>query len=202
MLPDSSIYDGVELLGLKTDLRGWHSDHPIFKRLIDETKPSVIFEVGSWKGASAIHMAELCDAKIYCIDTWLGGIDHLLSEHENDYIPKFHGYPQMYFQFLHNVKAYGKQHKIIPIPQTSTNGWKLLVSHGIRPDLVYIDGSHEEVDVSADLHAYWPLTTKVMFGDDIGFPGVFRSVNNFLKCKPAGLINAECVDNNFWVMHK
>ena len=57
------------------------SDHSVFRRALSEIRPSLIVEVGSWKGASAIHMADLAReldlaAEIVCIDTWLGNWQH------------------------------------------------------------------------------------------------------------------------------
>jgi len=55
----------------------WNSELPIFEELIKRNEPKRIIEVGSWLGGSAIRMAQICrdlgyDAKIICIDTWLG----------------------------------------------------------------------------------------------------------------------------------
>jgi hypothetical protein len=40
--------------------------------------------------------------------------------------------------------------------------------HGIRADLIYLDGSHDYEDVACDIAAYRPLLTPggVLFGDD------------------------------------
>ena len=51
-----NIYEGLALLS--EDIRGWNGNEPIFERLIRKTMPSVIIEVGTWKGQSAINMAK------------------------------------------------------------------------------------------------------------------------------------------------
>ena len=44
------------------DLQGWGSKHVIFEYLLQKIKPNLIIELGTWKGASAIHMLNL-----YCV---------------------------------------------------------------------------------------------------------------------------------------
>lgn len=210
-IPGPEIYEGIEKLALPHDQQGWHSEHPVFKRLIKESLPNIIVEVGSWKGASAIHMAEItipwdgqCEppTKIYCIDTWLGGIDHELhQEVETSVLQRDHGYPRLYFQFLANVYRAGFKDRIIPIPQTSVNGARYLKAHNIVADLIYIDGSHEYPDALIDIDNYWHLLRPggIMFGDDLGFEGVAKSVGEF--CTHTG-VTCEVVAQNFWVLRK
>jgi predicted O-methyltransferase YrrM len=51
-------YTGFELRGTELDLQGWASDHHYFSTLIDRCHPKLIVEVGTWKGASAVRMAQ------------------------------------------------------------------------------------------------------------------------------------------------
>ncbi len=194
-MSEESIYDGIESLGLSTDIRGWHSTSPFFKNIIDTVNPSIIAELGSWKGASAIHMASLCSAKIYCIDTWLGGIDHVFASGEENAVPKRHGYPQLYFQFLHNVKASGFADRIIPFPNTTLNGLRYLKKKNIEPQLIYIDASHETDDVAADVSMARTLfPNAVLFGDDWRWPSVKAGLRMSVGS------NAKPVDDGiFWV---
>jgi predicted O-methyltransferase YrrM len=204
-LPDASIYEGIEKLNMPDDAQGWHSTHPIFEELIQETKAKTIIENGTWKGASLIHMAKLApEAKLYAVDTWLGGIDHDLNQQvATSVLEREHGYPRLYFLFLANVKRAGVHERICPIPQTSINGARLLSAHGIKADLCYVDGSHEHYDPYEDMNAYWKLVRPggIMFGDDMGFPGVAVSYYRF--CLENGLFGqAQIVDKNFWVIRK
>ncbi len=204
-LPGPEIYEGIEALNLPDDLQGWHSTHPIFAQLIEEVKPLNILEVGSWKGASAIHMANLAPlAIVTACDTWLGGADHELNQQvETSVLPREHGYPRLYFQFLHNVAKAGLQKRIRPIPQTSLNGARLLKAHAYTAQLCYIDGSHEYSDVFADIEAYWPLVEDggILFGDDFAFPGVQAAVIRFIAENELwSRVKVEV--NNFWVIRK
>lgn len=187
------------------DLQGWHSTDPFFAKIIEQVDPEVIVEVGTWKGASAIHMARLTETvgtKIYCCDTWLGGIDHLLHEDTPpNGLSRKHGYPQIYYTFLKNVTDSGYSNRIFPVVQTSVNAARVLSRQGVIADLVYVDGSHEINDVYADLCAYWPLVRSggVMFGDDLGFPGVCLDANRFAIERGLQL---KVESNNFWVLSK
>lgn len=193
-------------MGLLDDLQGWHSDHPAFRYLIDETQAETVIEVGSWKGASAIHMARIIKERpgmnrIFCIDTWLGGVDHVLSDKPIDRIPKRHGYPQLYFQFLHNVKKAGCQDVIIPMPMTSATGAQVLAKRSVLADLVYVDGSHTFDDCWADINAYWKLLRPggILFGDDWGFLGVQAAA---LRFSDQEQIAPKVIADNFWFFKK
>lgn len=162
---------------------GWNSapPDPIFAKLAKSA--ASIIEVGSWKGGSAITFAKAAPcANIYCVDTWLGGIDHLLSGKPADDIALDPlGYPQLYATFLWNVWSAGVSAQINPIPNTSLNGARLLKAVGIAADLIYIDGSHEYEDVRADIAAYQKLLRPggVMFGDDVWMEGVAKAVADY-----------------------
>jgi len=181
------IYDGFDPHSYPDDPSGWGGDSPAFAELLAETKPAFIIEVGTWKGASAIHMASLLDqldlpdTRILCIDTWLGALEFRadLTDPERFLALECrHGYPTVYYQFLANVCHAGQQHRIIPFPFPSNTAALWLLRTDVRADLIYIDGSHEEEDVAQDLLDYTPLLTPggTIFGDDFDWPGVRNAV--------------------------
>ncbi len=158
-----------------TEVQGWNSTNPTFKDVIEEVRPKTIIEVGSWKGASVLHMASLCDAKFYCVDTWLGSFEH----HRDGWIPFGH-YPTLFQQFMENTAMYCD--RITPLPMPSNIGARVLAHHHITADLIYIDGSHDYEDVKRDLRDYWPLVNPggVLFGDDYWeWADVRKAVNEF-----------------------
>jgi hypothetical protein len=53
---DKNPYTDFDYTAYPEDVQGWGSTHPIFHILIDAIRPATIVELGSWKGASAIHM--------------------------------------------------------------------------------------------------------------------------------------------------
>jgi hypothetical protein len=216
-LPGPEIYHEIEAMKLETDLHGWHSAHPLFRELImslDETLPGglrEIAEVGSWKGASAIHMAKQRRSispnpfRVICVDTWLGSLEHwVLRAKPEMALPRWRGYPQLYFQFLHNVHAEGCGDVITPVPLPSTIGAQLLARLQIQPQLIYLDGSHAYTDVRADLAAWWPMLAPggVMFGDDLAMPGVGQAVKEFVARGPHAFGGRINIEGNFWVLRK
>lgn len=167
-------YDDLELLPER--LTGWGSYDKFFEKILLQVNPKTIVEVGSWLGASAINMAKLCKQhelqcdSIICIDTWLGAAEFwtMMSHTPERDLKCKNGYPSVYYQFLSNVVHHDAQDLIQPIPNTSVVGFEILKYKRIRPDLVYIDGSHLEDDVYLDIKNYRTIINPggVLFGDD------------------------------------
>lgn len=169
----AGIYEGVETLDLTPDTQGWNSSNPIFTRLITELKPSTIIEVGVWKGASLIHMADICRDQdlptvLYAVDAWWGHVGDMIGNAPPSPIPPHWTTPTLYQQFLFNVKAAGHQERIIPVWQLSRWGALCLEKWGVSADLIYLDAGHDEHEALSDMRNYWPLLREggVMFGDD------------------------------------
>ncbi len=187
------------------DLQGWGSNDPLFSQIIDQIKPQVIIEVGTWKGASAVHMAKLLqekhiDGTILCIDTWLGAIEHLSGEYALA-LSRKHGYPTLFYQFLANVMYNNLHNSIVPLPVPSNIAARWLQRKGLKADLIYIDASHEADDVYADIMQYWQLLKPngVMIGDDyadINHIGVTAAVNKFVQERNLTLKTAR---NKWWL---
>jgi len=205
---DKNIYNNLDLL--PEDKQGWNGHYGIFRGLIDEIKPNLIVEVGTWKGQSVINMVTHIkntniDCKIMCIDTWLGAIEFWswASNTQDRNLLLKNGYPQVYYQFLSNVVHNGLQDIILPFPNTSENGFRYLSYKNLKPEMIYIDASHEEDDVYKDIKNFYSVLSEggVMFGDDYtkDWPGVINSVNRF---KDEMNLNLEVIENNFWVIRK
>lgn len=204
---DKTIYDNLILF--KEDLQGWNGNSKIFQKLIESRVPKLIIEVGSWKGQSAITMAECIkknsfNTKIICVDTWLGALefwDKFKNTPERNLILK-NGYPQIYYQFLSNVVHRNVQDIITPFPNTSVIASKYFKNNSIVADMIYIDASHDELDVYYDIKNYYDILSKggVIFGDDFNkWKGVGNAVKKF--CKEENK-NFKIEENNFWVIEK
>lgn len=184
-----SPYAGFDASRHPHDPQGWGSNHPIFRTLVAELRPKLIVEVGSWKGASAIHLAGLArefglDCPVVCIDTWLGSSEHILGERPawRESLRSLHGFPQLYYTFLGNVVRAGHANRIIPLPCPSDTGAIVLRAKGLAADLIYIDAAHEEAAVYRDLADYWPLLAPggALVGDDFAnYPGVRAAALRF-----------------------
>lgn len=196
-LHGTSPYAGFNPARFPPDLQGWGSADPAFRALIAELRPALIVEVGSWKGASAIHMASLCrefslDTRIICVDTWLGSTEHVLGLRPGwkESLRPRHGYPRLYYTFLANVLRSGHASRIIPLPNSSDNAAVVLRELGVRPELIYIDAAHEQDCVYRDLTNYWELLAPAgaLLGDDFAkFPGVRQAVHRFVAETGASL---------------
>jgi hypothetical protein len=189
---------------------GWNSEEPAFLDLIQNLRPKLIVEVGTWMGASAIHMgrclerAGIADCKIVCVDTWLGAVEFWTNQADPTRYQALalrHGYPTVYYQFLSNVIHAGLQQMIIPFPQASTVAARWFEIARLKPDLIYIDGSHESRDVLADLNAWWPVLRNhgTLFGDDWHtFADVRKAVSEFAQ----PLQQIPFVSGNKWILRK
>lgn len=183
------IYEGFDFQSYPEDLAGWGGDSGAFNELIGETKPEFIIEVGSWKGASAVTMADALlfhgiEGRILCIDTWLGALEFWSDQNDPERFQALeciHGYPSVYYRFLANVCHRGHQQRIVPFSLPSTAAALWLLRTNLRADLIYIDGSHEEEDVYQDLLDYHMLLKPGgrIFGDDWGWSGVQAAVERF-----------------------
>jgi hypothetical protein len=189
--------------------------YPVMEDLVAGLRPNVIVEVGSWKGRSACHFANLMikhritDPTIICVDTWLGSdLVHLLCKDVNSdwgmSAPTNHGYPTMYFQFLANMMRYQVHDMIVPFPNTSYTAYRWLKSiDGLVVDMVYIDGCHDADYVYLDIKNYWKLLRPggVMIGDDFdaGWYGVIVAVTKFANEQNLELF---VTAGNKWVLQK
>ncbi|PKL76026.1 MAG: class I SAM-dependent methyltransferase [Candidatus Melainabacteria bacterium HGW-Melainabacteria-1] len=167
----------------------WNYDRDFLSAIYQKIpQPNLCVEVGSWLGRSAIGAAEYyakdlnwSDFTLICIDTWLGSLEHWTEPERFGGFERVHGHPALYQQFLSNVMLSGMQAQILPLPQTSVTGARILSHFRLRPDWVYLDASHEPEDVMMDLKLYWPLIRRggVLCGDDWNWPGVRGAVIDF-----------------------
>lgn len=171
-----------------SDMQGWGSQSPLFAEVIDKLKPREIVEVGTWKGASAIHMAKLArahhsDAAVLCIDTWLGSMQHWDFDDVRRDLDREHGFPRVYHHFLANVVKSGLKDHVFGLPLSSLTAAELLLKRGVQADLIYIDAGHAEREVFMDIDAFWPVLRPggIMIGDDFSWPEVQRAVHRFAR---------------------
>jgi len=185
-----------------TPQNNFNDCHPIFEKLISEIKPNLIFELGSYKGKSAIHMANLTkkyntQCKIICIDTWLGSAEHFNDED----LSRVDGYPTLFYQFLANVMHTNNQDVIVPLPIDTISEYRILKQNNCLADMIYVDAGHFYESVSVDIKLYWELLKPggVMLGDDYSnetWDGVVKAVHEFF---PEDEIH---VDKEKWWVYK
>jgi hypothetical protein len=189
-----------------TKLWGWNGDRPIFPALVQDIKPKLVIEVGSWMGLSAANLAQSCqhlglDTAVICIDTWLGSKEHWRDPDLLKHLELKNGYPDFYKRFLTNMVNSEVGDRVVPLPMPSQIGASYLKDFPeVRAELIYIDGSHDEKDVYDDLSAYWDILAPggVVFGDDWPWDSVANAVKGFC----AGVGVPYQVNDINWIIRK
>ena len=213
LLHEGDVYEGIDPDSYEKILYGWNDKNEIFDRLVEEIRPRYILEIGSWLGASAIHMGNAVrraglDTKIVCVDTWLGSRDFMGKKFPDDRSKLMsNGMPNAYRHFLANVKREGLQDIVIPLPQTSSNALRFLSEEGVKFDMVYIDGSNQYEDIVSDMNLSWNVLANggVMFGDDylnFFYPQINAAVNSFVYGNRIREQFSVDSNNNFWSIKK
>lgn len=176
--------------GIDANIQGWGSESPAILAALQKANPDSIVEVGTWLGKSAIFMAENSTAEILAVDTFLASNVSLWNEGLikkwtgiNNLVTDFSG---IFDQFCANITHKKLNNRMGVLPTTSSTAADLLASENVKVDLVYIDAGHRDRDVYADLQDWWPLTNKVIIGDDYnpepnGWPGVVSAVTRFAE---------------------
>src|SRR5687767_713314 len=130
-------YAGFPVRDYPPDLQGG-AEADFLPELVAEVRPRVAIEVGSWKGATAVRLADRlraqgADAAVVCVDTWLGSVEHWEGSVKGwDIRPHLrHGYPTLYYQFLANVLHAGCADLVVPIPNTSATAARRLARLGV-----------------------------------------------------------------------
>ena len=187
ILPDASVYERVEELGLPFDGQTFPSAlSPVFDQLVSKVGAKVVIEVGSHKGGSAVRWAEAMGAegKLYCVDTWLESAEAVLNNAKLYTVIRQNGHPMTYWQFLVNMKSRGLQDRVVPIVNTSAEGAILLKAAEVVADIIYVDASHTfraaYQDMLVDDLTTYPDVYAAMlrFVAEQGLWGSFESLDN------------------------
>ncbi len=180
---------------------GWYTNRPQMDKLLRLTGSEIVIELGVWMGRSTRHIASVLpdNGIVYAVDHWLGSKENHRNEDERGAIPT------LYEQFLSNIIHANLTHKIIPMRMSTLEAAEIFVKKGLKPDLVYVDASHDEESVYADLLAYFPLIKGYgkICGDDWeigmqeGYP-VKKAVTRFAHENDLIIESS----GNFWVLHE
>jgi hypothetical protein len=192
-LGDKKYYEDFDITPYKNSLEpGSMPADGLYEHWIKNMKPNLVIEVGSFLGYSAIKMAKEVKrlglpTKIICVDTWLGSPEHyrMYKAKEDVRIGYKNGYPTLYQKFITSVIENDVQDVIIPFPYPSSVAYKILdkvfQEIDIKPEFIFLDGSHEENDVYMDLYYYYQLLAPngSIWGDDYGWEGVHKALDTF-----------------------
>jgi glycosyltransferase involved in cell wall biosynthesis/predicted O-methyltransferase YrrM len=142
---------------------------------------AVIVEIGSYKGRSTVAMAYACigtNKKIYCIDTWDGN--------DSDFSDR-----NFFDIWQENIQKNGLDKYVLPCQGYSYQvlaQWNQ-ISGEKEIDFIFIDGSHQFLDVLKDFELSFPLVKVngwIAFHDVINtWPGCERVWHNIAKYRLA-----------------
>ncbi|KAE8693669.1 Basic helix-loop-helix DNA-binding family protein [Hibiscus syriacus] len=186
-------------------IKGWGSNGAVFEHLIERVKPRVIIEVGTFLGASALHMVNVTlklglKTQILCLDDfrgWPGFRDRFKD------INMINGDVLLLQQFLQNVVYFNATGSLLPVPFSTGSGLEKLCEWGIRADLIEIDAGHDFISAWGDINRAYRLLRPggVIFGHDYFTAadnrGVRRAVNLFAKMNNLRIKT----DGQHWVIH-
>lgn len=134
-----------------THIWGWMSPDELTWLGERAAEMESVVEVGSLHGRSAFALLTGCPGPVYCIDPWDDAAD------------------QSYGSFM---GACGHFPNLVAV-----RGLSPAVATGIPDvDMVFIDGNHDEAQVTADIKGWLPKTNRLICGHDYihggGFPDV------------------------------
>mmetsp|Transcript_1503 Transcript_1503/g.1602 ORF Transcript_1503/g.1602 Transcript_1503/m.1602 type:complete len:362 (-) Transcript_1503:190-1275(-) len=177
----------------------------ILYQLLEKVKPKIFMEVGVFHGITSTAVANYFqthdgfeDSYVLSMDTWLldlrfawSGMKSInadktkSSSYFNGASPHHGGYSTMYYNFLANCIKTKTTSRIVPVPTAAQNGAMALLSHGIRPDMMYIDASHSNPDVYIDFENFYSILKPggVIAFDDVKVIPAVRSALDALVAK-------------------
>jgi predicted O-methyltransferase YrrM len=156
-----------------TTTPGWFHHGQKMLELVEQHRPLVGVELGTWLGASAIPVARALQrwgGTLTCVDTWAGDIN----------TPASRSAPWMLVSCARNLIDAGLANiRLIPATTIAAAAcWTQPI------DYLYVDADHAYEGVRADLAAWAPYVRHggLILGDDYGhrlFPGVRQAWDEF-----------------------
>jgi predicted O-methyltransferase YrrM len=155
---------------------GWFNHGAQILALLEQHRPMVVVELGTWLGASAIPMAlsvRRWGGTVTCIDTWAGELD--------DDGGSTGGGPIMLSRCAANMVEAGVHASVRLIPATTLEA----AATWTQPiDCLYIDADHSYAGCAADLAVWGSFVRRggLVMGDDYGqahYPGVKQAWDDY-----------------------
>ena len=108
------------------------------------TDPLRILEIGSYEGRSATWISDNLldhnDSVLWCIDTFEGGFEHAGDDNLKSLLDTFYS----------NISQSKNFNKIRVMVNDSKQAMPLMIKNEMKFDYIYIDGSHQTLDVIHD----------------------------------------------------
>ncbi|KAL6004321.1 hypothetical protein ACLOJK_004870 [Asimina triloba] len=185
-------------------IKGWGSTGAVFERLIRKVRPRTIIEIGSFLGASAIHMAQLTrrmdlQTQIICLDDFRGWPGFRAKFRD---LRMLNGDVMLMYQFMQNVAHVNATDAVLHVPHSTASALMKLCEWGVYADLIEVDAGHDFHSAWTDINRAFAILSPggVMFGHDYFTAadnrGVRRAVNLFARLKG---LKVE-TDGQHWVL--
>lgn len=170
-------------------IQGWMSKEELCWLAEQASEHSTIVEIGSWFGRSTRALADNCLDMVFAVDTWLGSDETVPREILNEKPERW-----LYEQFCRNLadrllpdgeilREYGGERTVHAVRMDSVSAAAWMAKRGVKPDFIFVDGSHSYADVKADIDAWRPLLAQggLLAGHDSNDPGVQAALNDRLS---------------------
>eukprot|EP00210_Caulerpa_lentillifera_P009054 g8641.t1 len=199
------VYDGF--IPDKYDPTGWDLGGDVYKILVQSIVPNLVIEVGVWKGASGLKLAQAVKEQgsgvFVAVDTWLPVLRFWENHYEHNRMQdlKFnHGYPDIFHTFIGNVIHQNLTEVVIPFPATAKVAFEFFTRRKTKAELIHLDISHSHDEVMSDLKQWWSVLRNggVLMGDDWSWvwPGVLSAVRQFAK---KHRLEINVYSNKWWI---
>ena len=172
------------------NVEGWFTFQLLYSNMVQKFDNATFVEIGSWKGKSAIYMAEEIvkhkkNIKFYAVD---------LFEYSEEYKDQFIDTPDLYKEYLDNIEPV--KNYITTIKGDSVEMSKEFNDNSI--DFIFVDASHIYENVLKDLKHWYPKlkTGGIITGHDYSSPGVKNAVDQFFMFRAKSYIG-DC-----WICNK
>ena len=139
--------------------------------ILQEIDEPLVVEIGTWLGMTTKYLLDLRkDLRIITIDMFEGSKEHL----EN---PEWKAILDAGLMEQAQRNLWGYRKRCCIIKNWSGLGLQYLSSKQIKPNLIYIDGSHEYNYVYTDIVlSLIFFKDAIVCGDDVNWPGVKRAL--------------------------
>lgn len=158
--------------------QGWFNHGAKILELVEQHRPNVCVELGTWLGASAIPVARSIrrwGGTLTCVDTWAGTVDG----------EALYRAPWMLASCARNIMDAGVSATVRLIPAATFDAATCWTS---PIDYLYVDADHSYEGVLSDLLAWTPHVRcgGLLLGDDYGsdmYHGVQQAWDEFAQAR-------------------
>lgn len=148
------------------DIQGWMFTDELVWLSQKAAECDSIAEIGCWKGRSTFALLSACRGTVYAVDHFRGSGTPEHNEALDGSVRR---------EFYRNC---GDFSNLLVIEMPSLVAAEMFPNRQF--DMVFIDASHADQDVLADIRAWFPKTRRIIAGHDYSpnvWPGVVRAVN-------------------------